>query len=121
MAPSLGRRHLGRTPHRRGSHGSHDPHLHHTRFDFTLHLSFQIFQMILASKVIKHYKGLAKVPLEAVEEDYDDKPLPPVPPHQAPGAVLGARYGRGTGGGHGSLRNESCPLNIGFSIRFHKF
>ena len=77
--------------------------------------------MILASKVIKHYKGLAKVPLEAVEEDYDDKPLPPVPPHQAPGAVLGARYGRGGGGGHGSLRNIPRSLNLGFSIRFHKF
>ena len=79
----------------------------------------QIFQMILASKVIKHYKGLAKVPLEAVEEDYDDKPLPPVPPHQAPGAVLGARYGRG--GGHGSLRNIPSPCNGGFSISVHKF
>ena len=73
--------------------------------------------MILASKVIKHYKGLAKVPLEAVEEDYDDKPLPPVPPHQAPGAVLGARYGRGAGG-HGSLRNMSCPLNLGSQFVF---
>ena len=66
--------------------------------------------MILASNVIKHYKGLARIPSEELEEDYDDKPLPPVPPHQAPGAVLGARYGRG--GGRGSSVRHGCQMAI---------
>ena len=70
---------------------------------------FKIFQMVLASRVIKHYKGLARIPSAELEEDYDDKPLPPVPPHQAPGAVLGARYGHGHGGGGGggSVRSDA--------------
>ena len=66
--------------------------------------------MILASRVIKHYKGLARVPSAELEEDYDDKPLPPVPPHQPPGAVLGARYGRG---GSGSSKDGGGGVRFG--------
>ena len=77
---------------------------------------FKIFQMVLASRVIKHYKGLARIPSAELEEDYDDKPLPPVPPHQAPGAVLGARYGHGRGGGGGGSVRSDVSKNGG--VRF---
>ena len=62
--------------------------------------------MILASRVIGHYKGLARIPPEEVEENYDDKPLPPVPPHQPSGAVLGARHGRGGSGRSNSSKSS---------------
>jgi hypothetical protein len=43
--------------------------------------ALQIFSMIIASRLIKYYKGLTLLPLQQQQECYDDKPLPPVPPH----------------------------------------
>ena len=81
-------------------------------------IPLKIFQMVLASRVIRHYKGLVRIPPEEVGENYDDKPLPPVPPHQPAGAVLGARHGRGGGGGGSGRSDGSKNGSKNGSVRF---
>ncbi len=47
----------------------------------------QIFSMIIASKLIRFFKGQMPV---ALSENYDIKPLPPVPPHSSTVVTFGS-------------------------------
>ena len=63
--------------------------------------------MVIASKLIKFYKK--QTLLKQEEESYDDKPLPPVPPHASTVVTFG---GATTNEVPRTLRNQNEPGTV---------